>query len=139
MSAIYGIVGDAEGSELERMGERLAHRGSAVAEWSPAPRVLFGQRVRDENGSGLSVPAVPVAFDGFIDNRTALAETLGLRPEEACDDATLVFAVYRKLGPDGLSRIRGQFGVAIYDAKRRHVVSGSRPLGIPIGLLGPPP
>ena len=55
--------------------------------------------------------------DGFIDNRTALAETVGLRPEEACDDATLVFAVYRKLGPDGLSQIRGQFGVAIYDAK----------------------
>jgi asparagine synthase (glutamine-hydrolysing) len=124
MSAIYGIVGDAEGSELERMGERLAHRGSAIAEWSPAPTVLLGRRVRDESGSGVSVPSVPVAFDGFIDNRAALAEALGLRPEEACDDPTLVFAVYRKLGPDGLSRIRGQFGVAIYDAKGRTLLLG---------------
>ena len=106
MSAIYGIVGDAEGSELERMGGRLAHRGSAVAEWSPASRVLFGSRVRDEIGAGLSIPSVPVAFDGFIDNRAELAVALGLRPEEACDDPTLVFAVYRQLGPDGLSRIR---------------------------------
>ena len=54
MSAIYGIVGNAEGSELERMGQRLAHRGSAITEWSPAPTVLFGRRIRDENGSGPS-------------------------------------------------------------------------------------
>ena len=59
MSAIYGIVGDAEGSELERMGERLVHRGSAVAEWSPATRVLFGHRVRDENGPGTLGPRGP--------------------------------------------------------------------------------
>jgi asparagine synthase (glutamine-hydrolysing) len=124
MSAIYGIVGDAGVPELERMGERLAHRGSAVAEWSPATTALFGYRLRGENGSALSPPAVPVAFDGFIDNHAELSEALGLRPEEACDDATLVFALYRRLGPDGLSRIRGQFGVAIYDAGSRTLLLG---------------
>lgn len=124
MSAIYGILGDADTSELSAMGTRLAHRGSGVSEWSVAPGVLFGRRYRMPDGQVATGGGVPVAFDGFIDNRAAIAAALGLKPHEACDDSVLVAAVCDRDGADALSTLRGQFGVAIYDAKTRTLTLG---------------
>jgi hypothetical protein len=46
---------------------------------------------------------VPVAFDGLIDKGAEL--TVAPRPEEVCDDGTLVFAVIADWA-GGLLRIR---------------------------------
>ncbi len=124
MSAIYGIVGEADAGELAAMGARLGHRGSAAGEWAPAPGVLLGQRERQGDGLLSGGRSAPVAFDGFVDNRAELARALALSPAQACDDGSLVFALYQRFGPDGLQQIRGQFGVAIYDPKTGALILG---------------
>lgn len=130
MSAIYGIVGEADRRELTGMGARLAHRGAAAGEWEIAPRVLFGQRARARVPLVLGSPSAPVAFDGFVDNRAELVEALGLGPDRICDDAALVYALYRRWGPDGLREIRGHFGVAIHDPESGAVILGRDRWGV---------
>lgn len=43
MSAIFGIVGYAEPEELQRMAERLQHRGPASSIFAASPDVWFGE------------------------------------------------------------------------------------------------
>jgi asparagine synthase (glutamine-hydrolysing) len=124
MSAIYGILGDADLSELSAMGNRLAHRGNGTAEWSVAPGVLFGRRDRSADGRIAVDSGVPVTLDGFIDNRAAIAAALGLKPHEAADDRALVAAICERDGADALGMLRGQFGVAIYDGRTRTLTLG---------------
>lgn len=106
------------------MGSRLAHRGSGVSEWSVVPGIFFGRRYRSANGQAAGDNGVPVTFDGFIDNRAHIAAALGLKSHETCDDSALVAALCEREGADALSALRGQFGVAIYDAKTRTLTLG---------------
>ena len=115
MSGIYGIVGPAGPEELAPLAERLRHRGAAGGEWSVSPGVHLGQRLRGGPGELFTAPSVPVAFDGFIDNRPELLQLLGGRESEYCDDASLVFGLYHRFGTDGFRHLRGQFGIALID------------------------
>src|SRR5256885_14141731 len=100
MSAVYGILGDADAAELKAVGDRLAHRGSARAEWSPAPGVHFGLRasaaVLERARDGVAV------FDGFIDNPAQLARMVGRPPElgDPGSDTALVLALFTSFGTE---------------------------------------
>ena len=74
MGAIYGVIGDADRSELQAMGARLAHRGAFGAQWSPAPGVWFGMQSREL--SALATDG-PLLLDGALDNRWELARRRG--------------------------------------------------------------
>ena len=106
MGAVYGILGEASRDELEAMGARLAHRGTAGAHWSPAPGVHLGMR-----GTSRPVQSLadgPLVFDGALDNRRQLAERLG-RPRSStpspADDGLLLLELLHLLGPDGLDLV----------------------------------
>jgi asparagine synthase (glutamine-hydrolysing) len=115
VGAVFGILGGADAGELQAMSSRLAHRGNASADWSPAPSLRLGIR-----GSPAQVAAQrdgPLAFDGAIDNREELAAKLGRRPggAEPAGDAALAAELWAALGEDGLSQIAGQFALALWD------------------------
>jgi asparagine synthase (glutamine-hydrolysing) len=116
MGAVFGIVGDASPAELETMSERLAHRGSHAAIWSPAPAVHLGMR-----GTAAAVGQAEggyLVFDGAIDNRTELAtlinrsEPKGASPD---DDPGLMRDLLRAVGKECLQHVAGQFALVMWD------------------------
>ncbi|MBA3553510.1 MAG: hypothetical protein H0W29_01945 [Gemmatimonadales bacterium] len=119
---MYGILGPAEAGELRAMAERLAHRGPESAQWSPGPGLWLG--VRGSPAAVRSQTDGPLAFDGAIDNRQALARRLGHRGErfDPAGDAELAGEVWRALGTDGLALLAGQFAVALWDAPARRLI-----------------
>lgn len=122
MGAVYGILGPAEAGELRRMGERLGHRGTASAEWSPGAGLSLG--VRGAPGAVQSQRDGPVVFDGRIDNRELLARRMG-RPSESggpASDAVLAGELWWTLGTEGLALIAGQFALALWDGSARRLI-----------------
>lgn len=113
MTAIYGIIGESDASELASMGERLAHRGPRSLEWSPAPGVRLGERV----GNGNTESPGFLAFDGALDNAEELLGTRGVtaRVPQAVHVRALVAETFNRFGPDGFARLSGQFAVALWD------------------------
>jgi asparagine synthase (glutamine-hydrolysing) len=116
------MLGEAGSGELQAMATRLEHRGSESAHWSPVLGLWLGMR-----GSGAAVQVQrggPIAFDGAIDNRRALARRLGRREDhpQPAGDGALAAELWAVLGEEGLSRIAGQFALALWDATGRRLV-----------------
>jgi asparagine synthase (glutamine-hydrolysing) len=123
MGAVYGIVGDADTSELRAMGQRLDHRGAVSAEWSPSSMIHLGMRgttavvERARDGT--------IVFDGAIDNRAELARFLKRpagQPLPSGPDGPLILELFSTLGIDGFQEIAGQFALAIWDGPRQRLL-----------------
>ncbi len=95
----------------------LAHLGEAAA---PAPAVASS-----EDGS------VRVVLAGSLYNHRELRASLGGRHAfSGRDDAEVVVHLYRDRGVQGLKPLRGAFAVALWDARRRHLVLARDQLGL---------
>jgi asparagine synthase (glutamine-hydrolysing) len=116
MSALYGILGDADPGEIRAIGERLAHRGGRVAEWAVGPMLHLGMRT--SYGSLERLTGGPIIFDGAIDNRAELASRATQPPPTASpvDDALLVLDLFNRAGTHIFERLAGQFALAIWDS-----------------------
>jgi asparagine synthase (glutamine-hydrolysing) len=116
VAAIYGILGDADPSELQAMGERLAHRGDEGAHWSIGPLVHLGQRRVAGRGPAI-VSDLPIALDAVVENLEQLEALLKLPSGRPAPDRTaqVVLALFQNLGPDAFRQIRGAFSLAIWD------------------------
>jgi asparagine synthase (glutamine-hydrolysing) len=130
MAAVFGILGDADSAELDRLSQRLAHRGSQGAHWSPASSVHLGIRGSERavsrlNGSSLT-------FDGFLDNRQELAALLGhaavstRSPEQ---DPDLLLELLSTRGVDALQDLAGQFAFALWDGTHQQLLLGRDRIG----------
>src|SRR5215210_3708509 len=123
MGAVFGIVGEGGLAEVRAMGERLTHRGREAQSWSLSSRVHLGVR-----GSSETIVAQTdgvLAFDGVIDNRSALARLLKRpRPDEVGPggDAALLLELLCSLGTDGLAHLAGQFALAFWHAPSRRLL-----------------
>ena len=119
MGAIYGIVGDADASEVAAMGERLLHRGPSRREWSPAEGVHWGQR-----SAGDAEKASPfIVFDGVLDNTPEIAKLLGMEAGRgAVSHRALAGDVFQRFGVEGFCHLSGQFVLAIWDTPRRRLI-----------------
>lgn len=123
MAAIFGILGDADRSELEAMAERLAHRGSECAFWSPAPAVHLGQRRIPGRGPAI-VPDLPIALDATVENLDEIEALLKLPapPASPARTAEAVLALFDRFGTDAFRHLRGAFALAIWDQSGRRLV-----------------
>jgi asparagine synthase (glutamine-hydrolysing) len=123
MGAIFGIFGEADHAELERMGARLAHRGVEGGVWSVATNVHFGQRFWRAEDDVFTPPTSPIVLAGFIDNQDEIATRLDYAATaEKLSDAELVLELYYKFGAEALRHLSGSFALAIWDARHRHLV-----------------
>lgn len=120
MNAIYGIVGDADGSELAAMGDRLAHRGAHRKEWEVATRVHFGMRF-DSPTEGSSRP---MALEGLLDNAHDLIDRFGIEtpPEAVVSYTEIAWALFRSYGLEGFRYLSGQFSLALWDDESNRLV-----------------
>lgn len=139
MCGICGLVGNNDPVLLERMLDRLVHRGPDDEGTHHAPGVAFGVRrlrvidptgghqpVRNETGSIWAV------LNGEIYNYRELREELiqkGHRFQSDCDTEVLVH-LYEEEGPEAVYRLRGMFAYAIWDRERDLVLLVRDRLGI---------
>ena len=126
MGALYGILGEADSGEVRAIGERLAHRGEQVCDWSSGPLLRMGmrtQRARLDRLAGGSI-----AFDGTIDNRTELAKDQGKASAVASpvDDALMLLDLFERQGTDAFARLAGQFALAISGPAGRLILARDR-------------
>jgi asparagine synthase (glutamine-hydrolysing) len=139
MCGICGIVGDNDRGTLERMLDRLVHRGpddegahhdAGVALGVRRLRVIDPtgghQPVRNETGSVWAV------LNGEIYNYRDLRRELiqkGHRFQSDCDTEVLVH-LYEEEGVEGVHRLRGMFAYSIWDRERDLVLLVRDRLGI---------
>src|SRR6185295_6723701 len=139
MCGICGLVGDNDPVLLERMLERLVHRGPDEEGMHRDTGVALGVRrlrvidpagghqpVRNETGSVWAV------LNGEIYNYRELRRELiqkGHRFQSDCDTEVLVH-LYEEEGPEAVYRLRGMFAYAIWDRERDLVLLVRDRLGI---------
>ena len=123
MAAIYGIVGGADRSELQAMGERLSHRGGEGAHWNLGPLVHLGQRRIPGRGPAIRSD-LPIALDAVVENLEQLEALLRLPSRRPSPEHTaqVVLALFQKLGADAFRHIRGAFALAIWDQASNRLV-----------------
>jgi len=144
MCGIAGFAGwalgpEEAGSTVRRMCDAIVHRGPDDSGYFVAPEVALGMRrlsiidvaggrqpIANEDGS------VQVVFNGEIYNHHELRRELiaqGHRFRTQSDTETIVH-LYEELGPDFVSRLRGMFAIALWDARGRRLVLARDRAGI---------
>lgn len=140
MSGIFGKVGNVESGsdELSRMSSALAHRGPDDLGLYTGSGIALGCRLLRTRGSeearqpvNVDGGSVYAAIDGAIYNWTILRQEL-----ERCgrylrvnSDAELLIHLYEREGPAFVSRLRGHFAFAIWDARNRRLLLARDHLG----------
>jgi asparagine synthase (glutamine-hydrolysing) len=144
MCGICGIVNFVESDPvdravIERMTEALAHRGPDDAGYFVKGRVGLGHRrlsIIDLSGGQQPIfnedRSAAIVFNGEIYNHRDLATTLtaaGHTFRTRSDTETIVHA-YEEYGDDCVDRLRGMFGFAIWDGRKRRLLLARDRLGI---------
>ena len=124
---------------LKRMTDSLAHRGPDGEGWHLDGPVGLGHRrlaIIDLEGGRQPMAsedgAVWISYNGEVYNFRALRselEALGHRFRSA-SDTEVVLAAYQFWGPECVSRLRGMFAFAIWDATRRRMLLARDRVGI---------
>lgn len=130
MGALYGILGDSDDGEITSIGERLAHRGGRVAEWSLTPTLRLGMRSPDGRLERLA--GGPIVFDGAIDNRAELTPPNAEHQapvRSPVDDALLVLSLFQQSGTEALQRLAGQYAFAVWEPSSRRLLLGRDIIG----------
>ena len=144
MSGIVGMVlfdGSAVDQEdLERMAERIRHRGpDGSAVWIDAP-VGLGHVMLHTTPESLfeGLPYLNrsedlvITLDGRIDNRDELSAALCRREErlEEIGDAELILRSYERWGEGCIDKLLGDFAFAIWDRREGALFCGRDHMGI---------
>lgn len=143
MSAIFGFQYRdgriANPADLDRMSERLLHRGpDGSGTWSDRS-IGLGQRILHTTPESLGEtwPMVRangdlvLVADARIDNRDELIAILDVRGREAAiTDGELILAAYQKWGRTAPEKLIGDFSFAIWDAKRGVLFCARDPMGV---------
>jgi asparagine synthase (glutamine-hydrolysing) len=125
--------------DIERQLRALAHRGPDGAHAICDGGIGFGRlalRVTREDRFEVQPHASPdggllLVADLRLDNRDALAASLGLGPNAPADlpDSALLLAAYRRWGEDCASHLVGDFAFAVWDGHRRQLLLGRDHMG----------
>lgn len=141
MSTLFGICrseGPASRSDAGRlMLEAMDHWGADRRETFEEGGILLGHLWLDTGDAadqaGIEhLGRLCIAADLRIDNRGELLRYVGIDPVKApsMSDALLVLHLYRKSGIEGLSRLIGDFTIAIHDPEAHGLVCLRDPMGV---------
>lgn len=139
----FGLIFHRHGEPVEpavagRLLGALAHRGPDGCDLHHGPAISMGHQhfwtTPEETGERQPLAASPglhLVFDGRLDNRQELLHTLGYENAwgRTLSDARLILLAYQRWAEDSFARFLGPFALALYDARRRHVVCARDPLG----------
>jgi asparagine synthase (glutamine-hydrolysing) len=140
---IYGFVelnssSPSRGEDLARMGGVIEHRGPDDHGAFLAPGVALGMRrlsIIDVAGGHQPIAnedeTVWVVLNGEIYNFKDLHERLEQKGHRfrTRSDTEVIVHLYEEVGLELFAQLRGMFGLAIWDAKRRRLVLGRDRIG----------
>ena len=139
MCGIVGIVGSENHKIIEKMCNALKHRGPDSEGFYFGENVNLGMRrlkiIDLENGDQPMFnkdKSIVTVFNGEIYNYEELRINLidsGISLKTQSDTETIAF-LYEKYGYDFLNKLRGMFGIAIWDKKKQRLVLARDRLGI---------
>lgn len=138
LAGIWNLNGQpADETSLAALASRIAHRGrDGFAVWchgaigfvacvgvvSPESGIE-NQPLNDEHGNAL-------LFDGRLDNREELLSQLGAAAETVLlPDSALVFEAFGRWGDECVSRLNGEFALAIFDRRKQQLILARDPVG----------
>jgi len=140
MCGIYGYAGwDADDALLDRMSRVSTHRGPDDHGALKRPGAGIGmsrlsiidvagghQPIFNEDGS------LAIVFNGEIYNHRELGESLRQKGHrfQTRTDTESILHLYEEEGPDCLRRLRGMFGLAIYDLRQERMFIARDRMGI---------
>ncbi|HEU0093191.1 MAG TPA: asparagine synthase (glutamine-hydrolyzing), partial [Vicinamibacteria bacterium] len=144
MCGIAGFAGWQLGADdaartVRTMCDAIVHRGPDDSGYFVAPEVALGMRrlsIIDVAGGqqpiGNEDGSIQVVFNGEIYNHHDLRRdlvTLGHRFHTKSDTETIVH-LYEEMGADCVTRLRGMFAIALWDARTEQLVLARDRLGI---------
>lgn len=142
MCGICGFVGAEDPGTLERMADRIAHRGPDGSGYFSSDGVSLGHRrlsIIDLEGGAQPISnedgTVHIVFNGEIYNHRDLRRELqaaGHQFKTAADTESIVHA-YEEFGVDCVNRLDGMFAFVLFDSRRRRLFGardrfGKKPL-----------
>ncbi len=144
MCGIAGFAGwnrspDETGAALKRMCGAIQHRGPDDEGHFVGPRVGLGMRrlsIIDVQGGKQPISNetgdVHVVFNGEIYNHHELRSRLemGGHVFATRSDTETIVHLYEDRGPEFVDALRGMFGIALWDSKRRRLVLARDRVGI---------
>jgi asparagine synthase (glutamine-hydrolysing) len=144
MSAIAGILNfdgsPADLSVIRSMAAPVSHRGpDGAGYYAEGPVALAELRsVTTSDAYGTASPAVSarsgavLVWDGRLDNRAEIVGAVGdpAISNARTQDNELVLAAYEKWGASFLTRIVGDFALALWDQQSRTLICARDPVGI---------
>ncbi len=119
------------------MADTLAHRGDAAPDiWCEGALCLTAHVLRvtpeshHERQPLIDACGNVLVFDGRLDNRDDILRALTCeRPARDAPDPELVLAAWREWGQSSLSRLNGEFALALFDARERSLTLARDPVG----------
>ncbi len=138
MSGVFGywhLDGRPANSALvDRCLERVSPQGlTDIESWVEGP-VALGQKSSTSPDPFYSIGSARVAcaFDGRIDNRAEVLDTLSTRWPLAtnCPDYALVRTAYLEYGESCVERLHGDFAFALFDQPRKQLLLARDRLGV---------
>jgi asparagine synthase (glutamine-hydrolysing) len=140
MCGITGFTGPGDRRVLERMVEKLRHRGPDDVGYWEGPDVSLGMRrlaIIDVATGQQPVfnedRTVAVVFNGEIYNHVELRDVLrraGHHFSTDHSDTEVLVHLYEEHGLDFLDHLNGMFALALWDARRRQLILVRDRLGI---------
>jgi asparagine synthase (glutamine-hydrolysing) len=142
MCGIAGMIGrDGEmvtAEQVRRMTDTIVHRGPDDEGIFAQDNVGLGIRrlsIIDLSGGRQPIynedRTVTVVFNGEIYNFSELRKDLESRGHQfyTHSDTEVIVHLYEEMGADCITRLRGMFGIALYDAKRNSILLARDRLG----------
>jgi asparagine synthase (glutamine-hydrolysing) len=142
LAGLWNVDGKpADRADVAALASTIAHRGpDGFGIWSAGAVGLACQLLRitpesaTERQPAIDSRATVLIFDGRLDNRTELLELIAPAEVSADDpDSTIVLAAWRTWGDSFLSRLHGDFALALFDPRTQTLILardavGGRPL-----------
>jgi len=141
IAGIYSVDGrPADGSDLQRMADALAHRGpDGTSNWRCGP-IGFAhlqlcttpESLHEHQPLQAPWAEACLVWDGRLDNREELSEAIVSRGGRLVDDTDpgLVLSAYLVWGKECVSRLVGDFAFAIWDGRLRWLLCARDCFGI---------
>lgn len=141
IAGIYYLDGrPVERTDVERMVDRIAHRGpDGSGVWTDGP-IGFGHRMLWTTPESLheklpltnKTGELTITADARIDNRDELFSTLNLngRPHDTITDSELILAAYEKWGEQCPEKLLGDFSFAIWDKRNQKIYCARDHMGV---------
>ena len=98
-------------------GSQIGVFGKCALGIGELPMAPPGRRIGGLHESG----PIAVVFDGRLDRTSDLCSLLRL--DVAASDSEIVAASYERLGTDGFAHLRGDFAIAIWDARSEALIA----------------